>query len=142
MRLRLVVTFGFAICAVPMMANAQSYYSCMKPWAIPDKWIDRHDDPDDGVWSAEDTFETIDPHGNPLSEADVYNGPADPDYTGFQLPRDLGLLVRLKIADPQDGMKSGYFYAVNLGAGEGASAYRSAIATWANAAGETTRLDS
>ena len=50
--------------------------------------------------------------------------------TGFQLSRDLGLLVTLKIADPQDGMKSGYFYAVNLGAaGEGANAYRSAIAT-------------
>jgi hypothetical protein len=132
MRVRLVVMLGLAMSAVATAANAQAYYSCLKPWAIPDKWIDRHDDPNDGVWTADDTFETVGADGNPLSDADVY---ADvytniPNGTGFQLPRDLGLLVTLKIADPQDGMKSGYFYAVNLGAaGEGANAYRSAIAT-------------
>jgi hypothetical protein len=135
MRMRLAVMLGLAMCAVATSANAQTpvtYYSCLKPWAIPDKWIDRHDDPDDGVWTAEDTFETVDAYGNPLSDADVYADiNMDPaGGTGFKLPRDLGLRLTLKIADPQDGMKSGFFYAVNLGtAGDGANSYRSAIAT-------------
>jgi hypothetical protein len=132
MRVRLVVILGMAMCAVAARADAQSYYSCLKPWAIPDKWIDRHDDPNDGTWSADDTFETVDAHGDPLSDADIYADIyTDPSVgTGFQLPRDLGLLVTLKIADPQDGMKWGFFYAVNLGtAGDGAAAYRTAIST-------------
>jgi hypothetical protein len=131
MRVRLVVMLGLAMCAGAKSANAQSYSSCLKPWAIPDKWTDRHDDPNDGVWTADDTFETVDGQGNPLNDADVYADiSTNPAGTGFQLPRDLGLLVTLKIADPQDGMKSGFFYAIDLGtAGEGANAYRSAIAT-------------
>jgi hypothetical protein len=131
MRVRLVVILGVTMCALATRANAQTYYSCLKPWAIPDKWIDRHDEPNDGVWTADDTFETVDGQGNPLSDADVYGdiytNPSG--STGFQVPRDLGLQVTLKIADPQEGMKSGYFYAVTLGTvGEGANAYRSAIA--------------
>jgi hypothetical protein len=39
-------------------------------------------------------------------------------------------LLTLKIAEPQDGMKSGFFYAMNIGtAGEGGNGYRSAIAS-------------
>jgi hypothetical protein len=72
MRVRLVVMLGLAMCAVATRANAQSYFSCLKPWAIPDKWTDVHDDPNDGVWTADHTFETVDAHGNPLSDADVY----------------------------------------------------------------------
>ena len=125
---RLVVMLGLAMCAVATSAYAQSPITCLRPWAIPDKWIDRHDDPNDGVWTADDTFETVDAHGNPLSDpdvyADIYTNPAG--GTGFKLPDDVGLLLTLKIADAQDGMKSGFFYAVNIGtAGEGANGYRS-----------------
>lgn len=131
MRVRIVVILGLAICCGATSATAQNAAVCLKPWAIPDKWIDQHDDPNDGVWTADDTFETVDAHGNPLSDPDIYVPPYDQTgFTGFKVPRDLGLLVTLKIADPQDGMKSGFFYAVDLGtAGEGANGYRSAIAT-------------
>jgi len=131
MRVRFIVMLGLAMCTVANSAIAQSPVTCLKPWAIPDKWNDHHDDPNDGAWTAEDTFETVDAQGNPLSDADVYIPVWDPvGPSGFRLPRDLGLLLTLKIADPQDGMKSGFFYAVDLGAaGGGASSYRSAIAT-------------
>lgn len=131
MRVRFVVMLGLAMCTVAASANAQSPVTCLKPWAIPDKWIDHHDDPSDGVWTADDTFETVDANGNSLSDPDEYLDLSIPNQgTGFRLPRDLGLQLTLKIADPQDGMKSGFFYAINLGtAGEGASSYRSAIAT-------------
>ena len=128
---RIIVLLALTIC-VATNATAQSPITCVKPWAIPDKWIDQHDDPSDHVWTADDTFETVDAHGNPLSAPDIYVSPFDPagGATGFTLPRDLGLLLVLKIADPQDGMKSGFFYAINIGSsGEGASHYRAAIAT-------------
>jgi hypothetical protein len=132
MCVRILVLLGLTIC-LATNASAQSPVTCVKPWAIPDKWIDQHDDPNDGVWTADDTFETVDAHGNPLSDPDVYVSIFDPSGgvpTGFRLPHDLGLLLTLKIADPQDGMKSGFFYAINIGtAGEGAASYRSAIAT-------------
>ena len=131
MPVRLVAMLGLAMCTVATSANAQSPVTCVKPWAIPDRWVDRHDDPNDGEWTADDTFETVDAHGNPLDDPDIYVQLFDPSGgSGFKLPRDLGLLLTLKIADPQDGMKSGFFYAINFGtAGEGAHSYRSAIAT-------------
>jgi hypothetical protein len=131
MCVRIFVIVGLAICGVADSAAAQNAVTCVKPWAIPDKWIDRHDDPNDGVWTADDTFETVDAHGNALSDPDEYLDLSDPTGgTGFTLPRDLGLQLTLKIAEPQDGMKSGFFYAIDIGtAGGGADNYRSAIAT-------------
>ena len=131
MRVRLAVILGLTMCAVAASANAQSPVTCLKPWAIPDKWIDHHDDPNDGVWTADDTFETVDGQGNPLDDADVYVPLFDvTGGSGFKLPRDLGLMLTLKIAEPQEGMKSGFFYAINHGtSGEGGNSYRHAIAT-------------
>jgi hypothetical protein len=131
MRVRFVATLGLAMCTVATSANAQSRVTCLRPWAIPDKWVDHHDDPNDGMWTADDTFETVDKNGNPLSDPDEYRDPAAAqNSTGFKLPRDLGLPLTLKIADPQEGPKSGFFYAINLRTGgESAATYRSLIGT-------------
>jgi len=132
MCVRIFVILGLAICSVATNATAQDVRTCVKPWAIPDKWIDNHDDPNDGVWTADDTFETLDSHDNALSDPDVYadlfSWTGTP--TGFNVERDLGLLLTLKIGEPQEGMKAGWVYAIDIGtAGEGGNAYRSAIAT-------------
>lgn len=131
MRRRMVVILGLSMCGMAIDAAAQEPVRCVKPWAIPDKWIDRHDDPNDGVWTADDTFQTVDAHGNALTDADVYVDLSDPAHTGFQVERDLGLLLTVKVGDPRDRIQqSGWFYAVDIGnAGGGADAYRSAIAT-------------
>lgn len=131
MHVRTFVILAVATCGAATNATAQITFSCVKPWAIPDKWIDVHDDSDDGVWTADDTFETVDAQRNPLSDPDVYlDNFSVQNGTGFRVPRDLGLKITLKIADAQDGMKSGFFYAVDIGnAGGGAGNYRSAIAT-------------
>jgi hypothetical protein len=49
-----------------------------KALGIPDKWIDNHDvtEPIDQNWDLDDTFETVDAHGNPLFDADVYRWPS------------------------------------------------------------------
>ena len=132
MRVRMLVMIGLAFLGVATTASAQTWPPCVKPWAIPDKWLDLHDDPDDGEWNSEDTFESrVDrytPLDNPDYYSDIYTNPLG--GTGFRLPRDLGLRLTLKLGSPQTGTKSGWFYAVELpGAGGGGSNYRTAIAT-------------
>jgi hypothetical protein len=133
MRVRIGVILVLAVCGAAANAAAQATGPCVKPWAIPDKWIDNHDDSLDG-WTDDDTFETVDSDGSPLSDADVYRGPLDASYTGFTLATDLGRRITLKIGDPNDGMKAGWIYAIDLGsAGGGAYDYRTEIATCTDA---------
>jgi hypothetical protein len=133
MCVRIFVILGLAICSAATNATAQTVRTCVKPWAIPDKWIDNHDEPNDRVWTADDTFETLDSHDNPLSDPDVYvdlYNPTGATATGFTVERDLGLPLTLKIGEPQGGVKAGWFYAIDIGtAGQGVDAYRTAIAT-------------
>jgi len=123
MRIRIVTALVMAsLCGIPFAAAAQSV--CMKPWAVPDKWIDNHDEtePIDQIWTPDDTFETIDAHGNPLLDADVY----DPAATGFSFA-DIGRRVWLRVADSGTATR-GSFFALDL-AGGGADAYKTAITT-------------
>lgn len=118
-----------SLCGNTFDAQAQSV--CVKPWAVGDKWIDNHDqtEPIDQIWTPDDTFDTVDAHGNPLPDADVYNPPSDLAYTGFSLAQDLGRRVWLKIDEPGTATKE-WSFAVDLnGAGGGADAYRTAITT-------------
>ena len=118
-------------CGAAANAAAQTTGPCLKPWAIPDRWVDNHDDSaDGGIWTEDDTFETVDSDGDPLSDADVYGGLSDQYYTGFTRLADLGRKITLKIGDPNDRMKAGWIYAIDLGpTGGGAYDYRTAIAT-------------
>lgn len=131
MRIQIVsATVILSLCGVPFSAAAQSI--CMKPWATADKWIDNHDEtaPIDATWTFDDTFETVDAHGTPLLDADVYHpsSPSGPG-TGFSLANDVGRRVWLKVSDG-DIATQGWFFAVDIGgAGNGAEAYRTAITT-------------
>jgi hypothetical protein len=131
MYMRIFAIFLLAVCSTATNAAAQNAVPCLKPWTIPDKWIDRHDDSNNDMWTTDDTFETVDSHGNALSVQDEYIAPsAGSPGSGFTIPTDLGQLLTLKIGDPQDAMKSGWLYAIDIGtAGGGGNAYRTAIAT-------------
>jgi len=119
-----------AMLATARTADAQPAGVCLKPWAIPDKWVEHY--PTDAAWYSGASFETVDDKGNPLNNPDVYTPSSDLAYSGFQVPRDLGLRVTLKLADPRDRMRSGFFYAINLGTLQGGNDYRTAIATCQN----------
>jgi len=130
MRIHIVsATVILSLCGVPFHASAQSV--CMKPWAIPDKWIDNHDEtePIDSSWTLDDTFETVDAHGNPLTDADLYRPPSPSGPgTGFS-SIDIGERVWLKVSDAGMAIQGGFF-AVDIGTGGGGDAYRTAIETW------------
>lgn len=126
---RIHLFFALTLCTVAANVSAQPVAPCVRPWAIPDRWIDRHDSIN-GVWDVNATFETMDTHGNALSDPDVYVDLSQPGFTGFSVERDLGLPLTLKFGNPQDGIKPGWFYAIDTGtAGAGVDAYRSAIAS-------------
>ena len=106
---------------------------CLKPWAIPDKWLDHHDETpaiDVDTWTADDTYEKLFGNGlnkgNPLPDPDVYTKP------GFKLADDMGREVVLKYGDAQQTIAPGNFFPVALptwdGASKGASDYRKNIA--------------
>jgi hypothetical protein len=128
--MHIIVILAVLLCGATS-ASAQGSAKCTKPWTIPDKWIDVHDAKGDGVWTTDDTFETLDQQGNPLPDPDVYSDlSTDPiNGTGFRVPRDIGLPLTLTLAAPQNPVKSG-FYAIDVGGTiTGADSYRSAIGT-------------
>jgi Putative Flp pilus-assembly TadE/G-like len=119
------------------IANASD---CLKPWAIPDKWLDRHDVTpviDIDEWTLDDKFETEICQGNtctPLDPPDLYTRPTENDPgTGFTVAVDKGLKLTLKHGSPQDSIAPGVFYPVRIprydGNSTGGNDYRENIAS-------------
>jgi Flp pilus assembly protein TadG len=121
-------------------AAAANASDCLKPWAVPDKWTDNHDDNNDGGWTDDDSFETEDKKGSPLPDPDVYVAPTqDSPGTGFTVAADLGVKVTLKTGSPQDALAPGVFHPIQLplaggGVSSGGADYRNTIAGCAGAA--------
>ena len=118
---------------------------CMKPWAIPDKWFDRHyvtppiESPP--AWTPDDRFETVTGGGQPtpLPDADIYTPPSSSGPgTGFTVAADLGLRVVLKQGGPSTAIQPGVFQPVRIprydGNSTGGDDYRDNIASCAGIA--------
>ena len=101
-------------------ANAET---CVKPFTIPDKWIEQQNPP----WDADDTFDLRDKHGNLLPNGDVYIPADQPGYTGYDADRDKGLQLVLK-ANNQNKVAPSFYNPWDLPGSVGASDYRDNIA--------------
>src|SRR2546423_3428811 len=66
--------------------------TCVKPFAIPDKWIENKTPP----WTTGSTFDRYDNKGNLLPNADVYIPAGQPGYSGYNPTRDKGTLLTLR----------------------------------------------
>ncbi|MGE0460834.1 MAG: pilus assembly protein TadG-related protein [Vicinamibacterales bacterium] len=119
---------------------------CVKPWAIPDKWIEYRNDQAPPGWGDEDSFERYRQNGNGrgqlLNPADYYEPPNapgglyGPNGTGYTRESvglggsDYGRLMTIKTGNPQDQVSPGWFQPVVLTPGQtGASHYRNNIAS-------------
>jgi Flp pilus assembly protein TadG len=104
-------------------ANAAT---CVKPWAIPDKWDERQTPP----WDESDTFDLYDARKRPLPDPDVYV-PADrPGYTGFRSDPngpDYGRVMLLKAGNPHEAVNPSHFYPIALPPNSGAQWYEANI---------------
>ena len=120
----------FGVTDVDIVADATAEASpanamtCVKPFTIPDKWIERQTPP----WDPDDTFETHDRHGNPLANPDVYIDATNKStYTGYNAERDKGIEIMIRAGTGSDIMPSFYFsYAI--GGISGGDEYRWNIA--------------
>ena len=119
---------GAVATAEASLANAAT---CVKPWAIPDKWREVQN-PD---WDETDDYDIFQRNGQqvtgtPLGNPDVYNGPTSPDYTGFRSNRtgpDYGRQITLKHGNPNAAISASHFYPISLPGGEGGAYYEENI---------------
>ena len=108
---------------------------CVKPWAIPDKWLDSRDTPQDNTWTPDDDFERYVQNGQNrgavMAPADVYVPPNVDGHTGFTVENDYGTMLTLKHGNPQQAIRPGWFFPVviNPTEGPGGDNYRENIAT-------------
>jgi len=121
--------FGVSRANVTATATAEASpanaMTCVKPFVIPDRWIEKQDP---GGWDSEtSTFDMEDNHGNPLANPDIYIPSTDPRYTGYNQERDRGTRLMIRAGTGNNIMPSFYFsYAI--GGNTGGSAYEWNIA--------------
>jgi len=128
-----LTTHGVKAMAIAQVA-AGNASDCLKPWAIPDKWIENVPTPK--PWELTDQFDIAQKQGNtyvPYTPPDIYRPPTDANPTGFDIRYDLGRKVTLKYGSPQNAPAPGQFLPIDLplanGAPEvGGSNYRANIA--------------
>jgi hypothetical protein len=100
-------------------ANAET---CVKPFTIPDKWIENQT----GPWDPDDTFDVYGGGGRVLPNADVYIPAGQPGYTGYNADRDRGTRLILK-ANNSNSVSPSFYNPWDLPGSTGASDYRSNI---------------
>jgi Flp pilus assembly protein TadG len=128
--------------------------SCMRPWALTDKWYDAVDTDapiDANTWTLEDKYEryyengpnsgelmpgTVDCYRAALTNFDGPNMNSCPDgvgVTSFQVPLDVGTRVRMKSGTPSQTLEAGWFFPIDLplpgGPSTGGDRYRTNIAS-------------
>src|SRR5688572_29739263 len=75
------------------VGQAATAAPCVKPFALPDRWLEVQTPP----WDPDDTFDALDAHGRPLAAPDRYVAGDQPDPTGYNAQRDLGLQIRIRV---------------------------------------------
>lgn len=114
------VDIGAVAIAEASPANAMT---CVKPFTVPDKWIEKQTPP----WDPTDTFDLYDKKGNLLADPDVYIPLGQTGYTGYNAQTDRGALVTLK-AGSGNNITPSFYFPYSIGGVTGADEYRENIA--------------
>ena len=115
------VDIAAAATAEAAPANAAT---CIKPWAVPDKWQEMQTP----AWDETDTFDALDNKGNPIANPDIYRPASHANYTGYKRgPPDYGRQVVLKAGNPHQSINASHFYPIALIPNSGAAWYESNI---------------
>jgi Flp pilus assembly protein TadG len=101
--------FGVPTVNVTAMATAEasnaSAMSCVKPFTIPDRWTEVTHAP----WDTGDSFERYQHDGSVAPDADFYNPPGHPNYSGYDPVRDKGLELVIRASNDSNIAPSFYF---------------------------------
>lgn len=122
--------FGIATADIAATATAEASpanaATCVKPWAVPDKWDERQTP----AWDEDDTFDLYDNKKKPLANPDVYVPADQGGYTGFDsnpTGPDHGRQILLKAGNPNQAISSSHFYPIALPPDSGAAWYEENI---------------
>ncbi len=111
-------------------ASAANAMTCVKPFTIPDKWIDNQTPP----WDTGDVFTRYNNKGVVLSPADVYipqydsSGAPNPNYTGYNTEANRGMQLVLR-ASTGTNIQPSFYFSLAMTNNTGADDYRWNIAT-------------
>jgi Flp pilus assembly protein TadG len=101
--------------------------TCLKPWAIPDKWDERRAPVDE----ANMFYETGPNKGQPLPNPDIFIDTHDEvNYTGYRPAKqglDYGRQIVIKPGNPNMAINSSQFFPIRLPGGTGADYYEENI---------------
>jgi Flp pilus assembly protein TadG len=132
-------TAGVAATATAEVSPANAM-TCVKPFTIPDKWIEMQTAP----WDGDDQYDAFDKKGNPLKPcavpgpgcADIYIPAADcatcppnPNYTGYNNEKERGQRLVIR-ASTGNNITVSFYFSLSIGgmAGTGGADYRWNIA--------------
>jgi hypothetical protein len=105
--------FGIANADIAATATAEvspaNAMTCVKPFTIPDLWIERTDPPYDSMTSTFEIFEQPTQHGNPLPNPDVYIPATEPGYTGYNQEQHRGTRLMIRAGSGNNIEPSMYF---------------------------------
>jgi Flp pilus assembly protein TadG len=107
-------------------ANAMT---CVKPFTIPDKWIEKQTPP----WDGSDTYDAYDKKGVPLANPDIYipaydgSGAPNPNYTGYNQEVYRGQVLVLRAGQGQE-INVSFYYSLAMTNDTGGDDYRWNIA--------------
>ena len=115
--------FGISTVDVGAIATAEvspaNAMTCVKPFTVPDKWIERQTPP----WDPDDTFDVVDKKGKPIADPDIYIPLGQTGYTGYNAVTDKGTLITLK-AGTGTNIAPSFYFPYSIGNVSGASEYR------------------
>jgi Flp pilus assembly protein TadG len=115
------VTAADIVATATAEASPANAMTCLKPFTIPDRWVERQTPP----WDANDTF-TAYPK-NPSLQPDVYYPTGHPSYSGYDPARDRGLRLTLK-AGTGNNLNPSFYYPYAIPNSMGGDDYRWNIA--------------
>jgi Flp pilus assembly protein TadG len=106
-------------------ASPANAMTCVKPFTIPDRWIEKQDP---GGWdSLNSTFEVVDNKKDPLPNPDIYIGPEDKvNYTGYNAQRDKGMPLMIR-AGTGNNIYPSFYFSYSIGGITGGDEYRDNI---------------
>jgi hypothetical protein len=107
-------------------ASGANAATCVKPWAVPDKWDERTNPP----WTEDSKFEVYDNQGTLLANPDVYIPATNPGYTGYTpdpAGPDYGRRIMLKAGNPHQATSPSHYFPIAMPPNTGASWYESNI---------------
>ena len=114
--------FGVSTADIAATATAEvspaNAMTCVKPFTIPDKWIEKQTAP----WDGDDTYDAYDNKGVPLANPDIYVPATQSGYTGYNQESERGQPLMIR-ASTGNNITVSFYFSIAIGGLTGGAAY-------------------